>query len=83
MPVEYKLLGGFDRALAHLQVDGVVSREGWDGRDMWLKLQRPDENSLMTLPYIYICTAQGDLVPWAPSMADLMAFDWHAVDFDH
>jgi len=30
----------------------------------------------MTLPYIYITTVQGDLVPWLASQTDLLAADW-------
>lgn len=55
---------------------GAVLREGWNGRDMWLRLQRPDENSKMTLPYIYMYTVQGDLVPWLASQTDILATDW-------
>lgn len=53
-----------------------VARAGWNGRGMWLELQRPDEHSKMTLPYVYMKTAQGDLVPWLCSQTDLLATDW-------
>ena len=43
---------------------------------MWLGLQRPDANSKMTLPYIFMSTAQGDLVPWLASQTDMLAADW-------
>ena len=46
---------------------------------MWLALQRPDAHSKMTLPYIYMRTAQGDLVPWLASQTDLLAEDWELV----
>lgn len=57
-----------------------VTRTGWNGKDMWIAVQKPDENSHMTMPYIYIHTAKGDLLPWLPSQADLLADDWEAVD---
>ena len=53
-----------------------VKREGWNGKDQYLRMQKPDENSKMTLPYIYIVTVQGDLVPWLCSQTDLLAQDW-------
>lgn len=56
-----------------------VRREGWNGKGMWLEKQEPDENSKMTLPYVYMSTAQGDLVPWLCSQTDLLATDWEAV----
>ena len=56
-----------------------VRRRGWNGPTQHLTLQRPDKNSKMTLPYIYITTEQGDLVPWLCSQTDLLAGDWEAV----
>ena len=53
-----------------------VSRKGWNGPDQYLELQVPDEHSKMTLPYIYIRTVQGDLVPWLASQTDILALDW-------
>lgn len=53
-----------------------VCRSNWNGKDMWIKLQIPDKNSKMTLPYIYMKTAQGDLVPWLASQTDILAIDW-------
>lgn len=34
----------------------------------------------MTLPFLYIRTVQGDLVPWVASQADLLAQDWELVE---
>jgi Protein of unknown function (DUF2829) len=53
-----------------------VARRGWNGKGQYLMLQVPDENSKMTLPYVYITTVQGDLVPWLCSQTDLLAEDW-------
>jgi hypothetical protein len=57
-----------------------VCRSGWNGKSMWLELQRPDEHSKMTLPYVFISTPQGDLVPWVCSQTDLLANDWEEAD---
>ena len=56
-----------------------VCRAGWNGKNMYLALQVPDANSKMTLPYVYMYTAQGDLVPWLCSQTDLLATDWELV----
>jgi hypothetical protein len=53
-----------------------VCRSGWNGKNMYLELQIPDANSKMSLPYVYMKTAQGDLVPWLCSQTDLLATDW-------
>ena len=66
----------FGDALEILKDTGRVGRHGWNGKNMWIALQRPDANSKMSLPYIYMKTAQGDLVPWLASQTDLLADDW-------
>lgn len=66
----------FAWALSQLKFGSKVSRTGWNGKGMWLKLQRPDSNSKMTLPYIYMSTVTGDKVPWLASQTDLLAEDW-------
>lgn len=66
----------FSEALDKLKLGYKVTRSGWNGKGMWIHLQRPDENSRMTLPYIYMCTVQGNLVPWLASQLDLLAEDW-------
>lgn len=69
----------FEAALEELKNGEAVGRKGWNGKDMWLKIQLPDKNSKMTLPYIYMFTAQGDLIPWLASQADILAEDWQTV----
>ena len=66
-------------ALHILKRGGAVSRRGWNGRNQRLQLQVPDCGSKMTLPYVYIVTVQGDLVPWLCSQTDLLASDWYEV----
>lgn len=69
----------FSQALGVLKKGHKVSRIGWNGKGMWLKLQHPDENSKMTLPYIYMYTADKNLVPWVASQTDILAEDWEVV----
>lgn len=66
----------FGDALTALKNGKQVFRTGWNGKGMYLTLQQPDENSKMTLPYIYMRTAQGDFVPWFASQTDMLAEDW-------
>ena len=65
----------FGQAIEALKAGDRVARTGWNGRGMWLALQR-DMYSKMRLPYIYMSTAQGDLVPWLASQTDMLAEDW-------
>jgi Protein of unknown function (DUF2829) len=69
----------FGWALSQLKDGKAVYRHGWNGRGQHLFLQTPDEYSKMTLPYIYIYTVQGDLVPWLASQTDMLAEDWEVV----
>ncbi len=59
-----------------LQAGNRCARKGWNGKGMYIELQTPDAHSKMTLPYVYMFTAQGDLVPWLCSQTDLLAEDW-------
>lgn len=66
----------FGEALKVLKKGKRVTRPGWNGKDMWLALQRPDATSKMTLPYIFMFTADQQLVPWLASQTDVLAADW-------
>lgn len=72
-------LKDFSEALIALKSGFKVARQGWNGKGQYLALQTPDENSKMTLPYIYISTVQGKLVPWLASQTDLLENDWEVV----
>jgi hypothetical protein len=69
----------FGWALEMLRSGCRVYRLGWNGPGQWIELQRPDANSKMTLPYLFISTVRGDLVPWLASQTDLLANDWEVV----
>ena len=66
----------FSDALESLKSGILVYREGWNGEGMFLGIQIPDDNSKMTLPYIYMQTACGNSVPWIASQTDILSGDW-------
>ena len=66
----------FGLAIVALKQGKCVARSGWNGKGMWLGLQVPDEHSKMGLPYIYMSTVDGRLVPWLASQTDVLADDW-------
>lgn len=77
----------FGWALRQLKEGKKVCRLGWNGKGIYIELQRPDEHSKMTQPYIYIVTTglQSDnhnaprgVVPWLASQTDMLAEDWIA-----
>ena len=79
----------FGNALEALKEGKRVARRGWNGKGIYLELQRPDAHSKMTLPYIYVVTnglvtdnpeAPKGVVPWLASQTDLLSEDWVIVE---
>lgn len=71
--------GSFAYALGALNSNAKVARAGWNGRGMYIEKQTPTETSKMTRPYIFMKTADDQLVPWVASQTDLLAEDWYIV----
>lgn len=71
---------GFGWALEELFLGHRVRRQGWNGKGMWVMLQRPDSGSKMTRPYLYLKDVHDTLGPWLPSQTDLLSFDWELAD---
>ncbi len=69
----------FSQALKYLKDGNKIAREGWNGKGMWVAAQFPDAESKMGLPYIYMKTVDGSLVPWVASHTDLFRHDWNIV----
>jgi hypothetical protein len=75
----------FGLAIEALKKGLRVARAGWNGKGMWLELQRPDDNSKMTLPYVFLnyptdaINTPGARVPWLASQTDMLADDWMVV----
>ena len=69
----------FGDAIRCLKRGQRVQRHGWNGKGMWLELQVPDAHSKMSLPYIFMKTADEKLVPWLASQTDVLGDDWRVV----
>lgn len=78
----------FGEALLALKKGARLARKGWNGRGIFIELQRPDTHSRMTSPYIFIDTsglqtansdAPKSRVPWIASQTDMLAEDWQIV----
>lgn len=76
----------FGQALEVLKEGKRVARRGWNGKGIYLEMQKPDAHSKMTLPYIYIVTndlvtdnqdAPKGVVPWLASQTDMLREDWY------
>lgn len=74
----------FGWALMELKEGKKVSRQGWNGKGMYLFLEIPiplndrphEEYELERLPYIMMKTADNKLVPWLASQTDILSEDW-------
>ncbi|RAP46477.1 MAG: hypothetical protein BZ136_07415 [Methanosphaera sp. rholeuAM74] len=66
----------FGDALNFLLHGRKLTRVGWNGNDMYIMLQTPTKDSKMTKPYVYMKTADDELVPWIASQTDILADDW-------
>ena len=72
-------IGTIGYAVDRMEAGERVARAGWNGKNMWLALQVPDNHSKMTLPYVYMKTADHQMVPWLCSQTDLLATDWYVL----
>lgn len=79
----------FGRVLEALWEGHKAARAGWNGRGIFIELQKPDANSKMTHPYIFIDTtglqtdnpdAPKNRVPWLASQTDMLSNDWCILD---
>lgn len=83
----------FGEALEILKQGGSVSREGWNGKGMFLYFvpanvypaqteiaKKNFGDSVPYEPYIALKAVQNSVVPWLASQTDLLAEDWKKVE---
>ena len=78
----------FGLAVEALKLGKRVSRVGWNGKGMWLKLVPADladtvsfqHEALRPLSWIGMKTADQCFVPWLASQTDVLADDWQLID---
>lgn len=82
----------FEAALSAVKKGAKISRSGWNGKGMWVRLvdlygdkqfavtEKPGSEGTW-LPLLAMKTANGKLVPWLASQTDLLAADWE-IAFD-
>jgi len=85
----------FSSALAWLKGGDKVARKGWNGKGMFLFLVNgsrfqvnrapllgiyPEGHAVDYHAHIDMKTAQGYVVPWVASQADLLAEDWFILE---
>lgn len=79
----------FSQALSEVKSGNTISREGWNGKNMFVYLvpanSYPAQTNAArtnfgdTVPYkayLALVTAEKDVATWVPSITDLLAEDW-------
>jgi hypothetical protein len=81
----------FSQALDELKSGKLVSRSGWNGKNMFIFLVNgstfqvnrapllgifPEGTTIDYCPHVDMRTADGKIVPWLVSQTDLLADDW-------
>nr|DAO76271.1 MAG TPA: Protein of unknown function (DUF2829) [Caudoviricetes sp.] len=80
----------FSEALEHAKQGSKISREGWNGKGMFVFLVNgdsikvaireaygdPTKDGYDVCDFLMMFTAQKDLVPWLASQTDILAEDW-------
>lgn len=89
------MVSGFEGALAALKEGKKVARVGWNGKGMFLflvpgslfKVNRPpllgiypEGEVIQYHAHIDMKTAQGYIIPWLASQADMLSEDWVVVE---
>lgn len=84
----------FSEALEHIKAGRRVARSGWNGKEMFIFLVNgstftvnrppllgiyPEGTEIRYHAHIDMKTAQGYVVPWLASQADLLSDDWKLV----
>lgn len=80
----------FGNALRALRRGEKVARDGWNGKDMWIRyvdLYSDKEFRVLErgsckgtwMPFLAMKTADNKLIPWLASQTDMQAEDWRIV----
>lgn len=75
----------FGLAIEALKQGRLVARQGWNGKNMWLRMIFEEEahhfirHAVLLRPWIAMKTVDGTLVPWTASQTDILADDWYIV----
>lgn len=70
----------FGDALNVLKAGGKVARKGWNGKGMYVKLDKGGDYEFSEInPFFIIKNVKNSFNTWVPSVSDLLAEDWEVV----
>lgn len=73
-------------AVHSLKAGCKMQRRGWNGKGMWLEIDRGSADEIEVRQdrvidnFVWLKTAQNTYIPWLASQADLLAEDWQMVE---
>lgn len=70
----------FEEILKELKNGHIATNNKWNEKEMFLAVQHTTDLGKMTLPYIYMSNADGDIVPWLASQQDMFSDEWEVID---
>ena len=68
----------FSEALTALKAGKRIHGSNWPA-GTYVALQLPDENSKMTIPYLYLHSEESNM-PWLPMYGDMFTDEWAVLD---
>jgi len=70
-------INNFGIALEKLKKGNKVAREGWNGKGMYIQLNKGIDFEFSELcPFLTIKNVKNSFDTWVPSISDLLAEDW-------
>lgn len=71
----------FGKAIKLLKEGKKVARKGWNGKGMWLELNKGyDYKFSIVESHILMKTVQNYFIPWLASQTDVLAEDWEIIN---
>jgi len=73
---------GIGEAVGVMKDGGKVTRKGWNGKGMWLRLLNGGitDHGEVARGAVVMRTVDNEIVPWTCSQTDLLATDWEIVE---
>ena len=73
----------FGEALVALKKGEKIARKGWNGKGMYVELNKGLDYSFSILnPFFIIKNVNNSHSTWVPSVNDCLAEDWYTCDFE-
>lgn len=71
----------FSKALEGVKEGYRFCRSEWLSKGAWIAYREFPDDGMQ--PFLYIKNSRGKLVPWIPTMTDLLADDWQFSPHEH